>query len=82
MLGPGDLPMSAEEITIAKERGRQKSLAALIANPVRRAEIEQQFGLAFCQRKWPELYSHTTVKNLWQGFLDRTFGAYGRTRTN
>lgn len=80
-LMPNDIPMSEAEVSLAKERGRLRSLARLMVDPVRRAEVEARFGLSFCQRKWPELYAtgRRPVSQLWRDFMNRTFGAYGRS---
>lgn len=53
-------PMTPAEIALAKERGRQKSLAAILSDPAARLRVEMRYGIAFCRRKWPEAYGLST----------------------
>ena len=50
--------MTPQEIAEAKERGRSMAASALIADPIKRAELETRFGRETIMRKYPEAYSN------------------------
>lgn len=54
--------MDEHEIAVAKERGRQGAVAILLNDPVKKAEAEAAFGLAFMKARYPEAYRNTAQR--------------------
>jgi hypothetical protein len=50
--------MTPQEIAEAKERGRSMAESALIADPIKRAELETRVGRDTIMRKYPAAYQN------------------------
>ena len=49
--------LSAFDDQIAMEKGRLLAAKALAENPDQRKRTEEQFGIEYCKKRWPEAYS-------------------------
>ena len=48
--------LSAIDDEVAAERGRLLAAQAIANNPDQKKRVEDTYGVAYCQRRWPEAY--------------------------
>ncbi len=49
---------------VARERGRLAAARAIIENPDQRKNVEEAFGLTYCQIRWPEAYDPRACRDV------------------
>ena len=52
-----ELGLSLFEHNELTERGRLRAALAMKMNPISRERVEREYGIDYCQRRYPEVYA-------------------------